>query len=150
MAKIDNEAINSIKVLALDMIDKAGSGHPGIVLGAAPIIYALYKDHLKVIPSKPDWINRDRFVMSAGHGSALLYSMLYHAGFDIDLEELKHFRELNSLTPGHPEYRVTPGVDASTGPLGQGIGIAVGMAMAERYLNAITNIEKKKRGIIDY
>ena len=148
MAKIDNEAINSIKVLALDMIDKAGSGHPGIVLGAAPIIYALYKDHLKVIPSKPDWINRDRFVMSAGHGSALLYSMLYHAGFDIDLEELKHFRELNSLTPGHPEYRVTPGVDASTGPLGQGIGIAVGMAMAERYLNAITNIEKKNSGII--
>ena len=150
MAKIDNEAINSIKVLALDMIDKAGSGHPGIVLGAAPIIYALYKDHLKVIPSKPDWINRDRFVMSAGHGSALLYSMLYHAGFDIDLEELKHFRELNSLTPGHPEYRVTPGVDASTGPLGQGIGIAVGMAMAERYLNAIANIEKKNSGIIDY
>ena len=150
MAKIDNEAINSIKVLALDMIDKAGSGHPGIVLGAAPIIYALYKDHLKVIPSKPDWINRDRFVMSAGHGSALLYSMLYHAGFDIDLEELKHFRELNSLTPGHPEYRVTPGVDASTGPLGQGIGIAVGMAMAERYLNAIANIEKKNSEIIDY
>ena len=86
MSKIDNEAINSIKILALDMIDKAGSGHPGIVLGAAPMIYALYKDHLKVIPSKPDWINRDRFVMSAGHGSALLYSMLYHAGYDIDIE----------------------------------------------------------------
>lgn len=132
------------------MIDKAGSGHPGIVLGAAPMIYALYKDHLKVIPSKPDWINRDRFVMSAGHGSALLYSMLYHAGYDIDMEELKHFRELNSLTPGHPEYRVTPGVDASTGPLGQGIGIAVGMAMAERYLNAIVNIEKKNSSFIDY
>ena len=150
MSKIDNEAINSIKILALDMIDKAGSGHPGIVLGAAPVIYALYKDHLKVIPSKPDWINRDRFVMSAGHGSALLYSMLYHAGYDIDMEELKHFRELNSLTPGHPEYRVTPGVDASTGPLGQGIGIAVGMAMAERYLNAIVNIEKKNSNFIDY
>ena len=139
MAKIDNEAINSIKILALDMIDKAGSGHPGIVLGAASIIYALYKDYLKTIPSKPDWINRDRFVMSAGHGSALLYSMLYHAGFDIDIEELKHFRELNSLTPGHPEYRVTPGVDATTGPLGQGIGMAVGMAMAERYLRTIVN-----------
>lgn len=150
MAKIDNEAINSIKVLALDMIDKAQSGHPGIVLGAADILYALYKDHLKVVPSKPDWINRDRFVMSAGHGSALLYSMLYHAGFDIDMEEIKHFKELNSLTPGHPEYRVTPGVDASSGPLGQGIGIAVGMAMAERYLHAITNIEKKNSNIIDY
>ena len=150
MAKIDNEAINSIKILALDMIDKAGSGHPGIVLGAASIIYALYKDHLKTIPSKPDWINRDRFVMSAGHGSALLYSMLYHVGFDIDIEELKHFRELNSLTPGHPEYRVTPGVDATTGPLGQGIGMAVGMAMAERYLRTIVNIEKKNSKLIDY
>ncbi len=150
MSKIDNEAINSIKMLALDMINKAGSGHPGIVLGAAPILYALYKDHLNVIPSKPDWVNRDRFVMSSGHGSALLYSMLYHAGFDIDMEELKQFRSLNSLTPGHPEYRVTPGVDATTGPLGQGIGIAVGMALAERYLNAIANIEKKNTKLIDY
>ena len=150
MSKIDNEIINSIKVLALDMINKAGSGHPGIVLGAASILYALYKDHLKVIPSKANWINRDRFVMSAGHGSALLYSMLYHAGYDIDIEEIKHFRELSSLTPGHPEYKVTPGVDASTGPLGQGIGIAVGMAMAERYLNTISNIEKKDSEIIDY
>lgn len=150
MSKIDNEAINSIKVLALDMIDKAGSGHPGIVLGAASILYALYKDHLKVIPSKPDWVNRDRFVMSSGHGSALLYSMLYHAGFNIDMDELKQFRKLNSLTPGHPEYKVTPGVDSTTGPLGQGIGIAVGMAMAERYLNAIANIEKKNSKLIDY
>lgn len=150
MSKIDNEAINSIKVLALDMIDKAGSGHPGIVLGAASILYALYKDHLKVIPSKPDWVNRDRFVMSSGHGSALLYSLLYHAGFNIDMDELKQFRKLNSLTPGHPEYKVTPGVDSTTGPLGQGIGIAVGMAMAERYLNAIANIEKKNSKLIDY
>ncbi len=150
MSKIDIEVINSIKSLALDMIDKAGSGHPGIVLGAAPILYALYKDHLKVIPSKSNWINRDRFVMSAGHGSALLYSLLFHAGYDIDIEELKHFRELNSLTPGHPEYRVTPGVDASTGPLGQGIGIAVGMALSERYLNKIANIENKNSKILDY
>ena len=88
--------------------------------------------------------------MSAGHGSALLYSMLYHAGFGIDMEELKQFRSLNSLTPGHPEYRVTPGVDATTGPLGQGVGMAVGMAMAERYLNAIANIEKKNTKLIDY
>ena len=150
MSKLDIETINSIKVLALDMIDKAGSGHPGIVLGAAPIIYALYKDHLKAIPSNSNWINRDRFVLSAGHGSALLYSLLYHAGYDIDIEELKHFRELNSLTPGHPEYRVTPGVDASTGPLGEGVGIAVGMALAERYLRTISNIEKKNSNLIDY
>ena len=150
MSKLDIETINSIKVLALDMIDKAGSGHPGIVLGAAQIIYALYKDHLKAIPSNSNWINRDRFVLSAGHGSALLYSLLYHAGYDIDIEELKHFRELNSLTPGHPEYRVTPGVDASTGPLGEGIGMAVGMALAERYLRTISNIEKKNSNLIDY
>lgn len=150
MSKMDNDAINSIKVLALDMIDKAGSGHPGIVLGAAPILYALYKDHLNVVPSNSNWINRDRFVMSAGHGSALLYSTLYHMGYDIDIEEIKHFRDLNSITPGHPEYRVTPGVDASTGPLGQGIGMAVGMAMAERYINAIVKKEDKNSNLIDY
>lgn len=150
MSKLDNAAINSIKILALDMIDKAGSGHPGIVLGAAPIIYALYKEHLNVIPSNPNWINRDRFVMSAGHGSALLYSTLFHFGYDIDINELKGFRELNSLTPGHPEYCVTPGVDASTGPLGQGIGMAVGMALAERYLNSIVKMEDKNSNLIDY
>lgn len=150
MKKIDNEVISSIKCLALDMIDKASSGHPGIVLGAAPIMYALYKDHLNAVPAKCEWVNRDRFVLSAGHGSALLYSTLYHMGYDIDIEECKHFRELNSLTPGHPEYRVTPGVDASTGPLGQGIGMAVGMALAERYLNAIVKIEDKNSNLIDY
>ena len=150
MSKLDTLSINSIKSLALDMIDKAQSGHPGIVLGSASILYALYKDHLNVIPSNSNWINRDRFVMSAGHGSALLYSVLYHFGYNIDLEELKHFRDLNSLTPGHPEYKVTPGVDASTGPLGQGIGMAVGMALAERYLSAIVNIEDKNSDLIDY
>ena len=150
MSKMDDAALNSIKVLALDMIDKAGSGHPGIVLGAAPILYALYKEQMDVIPSNPNWINRDRFVMSAGHGSALLYSVLYHMGYGIDMEELKHFRDLSSLTPGHPEVKVTPGVDASTGPLGQGVGMAVGMALAERYLNAIVNIENKNSKLIDY
>ena len=150
MSKMDESAINSIKILALDMINKAGSGHPGIVLGAAPIIYALYKDHLDVIPSNPNWINRDRFVMSAGHGSALLYSTLYHMGYNIEMEELKHFREISSLTPGHPEVKVTPGVDVSTGPLGQGIGMAVGMALAERYLNSIVKIEDKNSSLIDY
>lgn len=149
MSKIDGDAIKSIKVLALDMINKAGSGHPGIVLGAAPILYAIYKE-MEVVPSNPSWINRDRFVMSAGHGSALLYSTLYHFGYNIEMEELKHFRDLSSLTPGHPEYRVTPGVDASTGPLGQGIGMAVGMALAERYLRSIVKIENKKSNLIDY
>ena len=150
MSKVDNKIINSIKVLALDMIDKAGSGHPGIVLGAAPIMYALYKDHLNVLPSNPKWFNRDRFVLSAGHGSALLYSMLVHAGFDIDMEEVKNFRQLNSLTPGHPEYKVTPGVDVSTGPLGQGVANAVGMALAERYLRSIAQKEKDNTKLIDY
>lgn len=150
MSKLDDAALNSIKILALDMINKAGSGHPGIVLGAAPILYALYKEQIDVIPSNPNWINRDRFVMSAGHGSALLYSMLYHMGYNIDLEELKHFREISSLTPGHPEVKVTPGVDVSTGPLGQGVGMAVGIALAERYLNAIVNIEDKNSSLIDY
>lgn len=150
MSKIDNKAIASIKVLALDMIDKSKSGHPGIVLSAAPIIYALYKDCINAIPGKPDWINRDRFVLSAGHGSALLYSMLYHAGFDIDIEELKHYRELNSLTPGHPEVHVTSGVDVSTGLLGEGIANAVGMAWAERYLRSLVDKEKPKSKLIDY
>ena len=150
MSKLDDKAINSIKMLALDMIDKANSGHPGIVLGAAPIMYALYKENLDIIPSNSTWINRDRFVMSAGHGSALLYSTLYHMGYDIDMEEMKHFRNLNSLTPGHPEYRVTPGVDASTGPLGQGVANAVGMALAERYLRNIVLYEKEDSELIDY
>ena len=150
MSKMDDATLNSIKILALDMINKAGSGHPGIVLGAAPILYALYKEQIEVIPSNPNWINRDRFVMSAGHGSALLYSMLYHMGYNIDLEELKQFREISSLTPGHPEVKVTPGVDVSTGPLGQGVGMAVGMALTERYLNAIVNIEDKNSSLIDY
>ena len=126
--------IDQIRCLGIDMIDAAKSGHPGIVLGAAPIIYTLYAHHLKFDPKKPNYFNRDRFIMSAGHGSALLYATLHMAGFDISLDDLKAFRQIDSKTPGHPEYNITPGVDMSTGPLGQGLATAVGLAMAEANL----------------
>lgn len=132
--EMDIKIVSQIRSLGLDMIQNAKSGHPGITLGAAPILYTLYSKHLKINPKDPSWINRDRFVMSAGHGSALLYSTLYLAGYNIELDDLKNFRKIDSITPGHPEYGVTPGVDASTGPLGQGVGMAVGMAIAEEYL----------------
>ncbi len=142
------KSIQAIRFTGLDMINQANSGHPGIVLGAAPILYRLYTKHLKVMPSDPKWFNRDRFVMSAGHGSALLYATLHYAGYDISMHDLKDFRQLKSLTPGHPEYRHTPGVDATTGPLGQGISMAVGMAIAESYLRHTFN--KSKFSLIDH
>ena len=133
--ELDLKVINNIKALGIDMINTAGSGHPGIVLGAAPILYRLYTKHLVFDYNNPNWINRDRFVMSSGHGSALLYATLFMSGFNITIDDLKNFRKYNSLTPGHPEVNVTPGVDASTGPLGQGFANAVGMAIGEAYLN---------------
>lgn len=129
-----NRVIENIRALGIDMIREAKSGHPGIVLGAAPIIATLYYNHLKINPNNDKWINRDRFIMSAGHGSALLYATLFMSGFNIPYEELKKFRKLNSITPGHPEYGVTSGVDMSTGPLGQGIASSVGFAISERFL----------------
>lgn len=132
---LDFKVINNIKALGIDMINEAGSGHPGIVLGAAPIIYRLYSNHLVFDPKNPNWINRDRFVMSCGHGSALLYATLFMSGFDLTIKDLKEFRKYGSKTPGHPEVGTTPGVDASTGPLGQGLAQAVGMAIGESYLN---------------
>lgn len=140
--------VNQIRCLGIDMIDAANSGHPGIVLGAAPIMYALYGNHLKFDSENPNYFNRDRFIMSAGHGSALLYATLYMAGFNISLDDLKNFRQIDSITPGHPEYGVTPGVDCSTGPLGQGFATAVGMAMAEANLRTRYNIDKKE--VIDF
>ncbi|MGI6392841.1 MAG: transketolase [Candidatus Izemoplasmatales bacterium] len=128
------KTIQNIRFLGLDMIDGAKSGHPGIVLGAAPILYSLYQYHLTSDPKNPDWFNRDRFFLSAGHGSALLYAVLHLAGYDLPLDELKRFRQLGSMTPGHPEYGHTPGVEATTGPLGQGLGMAVGNAIAECHL----------------
>lgn len=145
---MDMKVINNIKALGIDMINTAGSGHPGIVLGAAPIIYRLYSKHLVFDYNNPNWINRDRFVMSAGHGSALLYSCLFMSGFNLTIEDLKNFRKYNSITPGHPEVNVTPGVDASTGPLGQGFATAVGMAIAEAYLNQKFKISKSS--LIDH
>lgn len=129
-----SKIVDNIRALGIDMISEANSGHTGIVLGAAPIIATLYANHIKVNQEDDKWINRDRFVMSAGHGSALLYATLFMSGFDLPFEELKKFRKLDSSTPGHPEYSVTKGVDISTGPLGQGIASSVGMAISERFL----------------
>ena len=148
--KEDLKIINNIKLTGIDMIAHAKSGHPGIVLGAAPIIYTLYAKHMKINPSNPNWINRDRFVLSAGHASALLYSTLHMAGYDISINDLKSFRELNSVIPGHPEFKVTPGVDVSTGPLGQGLANAVGIALAERYIRNLLKSYDKNSNLIDY
>lgn len=126
--------IDNIRVLGIDMIHEAKSGHPGIVLGAAPIIATLYANHMKIDIENDKWVDRDRFVMSSGHGSALLYATLFMAGFDIPFDEIKKFRTLDSLTPGHPEYGVTKGVDVTTGPLGEGFATSVGMAISECYL----------------
>lgn len=144
----EEKIVDQIRSLGIDMINEAGSGHPGIVLGAAPIIYTLYAHHLRIDPKNPDYYNRDRFIMSVGHGSALLYSTLYMAGFSLTLDDLKEFRKLDSKTPGHPEYKKTPGVEMTTGPLGQGFATAVGVAMAEANLKAQFN--KGKKELIDF
>lgn len=137
--KLQNEAINTIRFLSADAVQNANSGHAGLPMGTAAIAYTLYKKHLKFNPLNPDWSDRDRFVLSGGHGSMLLYSLLYLTGYDLSLEELKNFRRWGSRTPGHPEYGVTPGVEITTGPLGQGLATAVGMAMAEAHLAAVYN-----------
>jgi len=135
----DTLCINAIRILGADAIDRANSGHPGMVLGAAPMAYTLFAKQMIHDPSHPQWQNRDRFVLSAGHGSMLLYSLLHLFGYGLPIDELKRFRQWGSLTPGHPEYGLTPGVEATTGPLGQGIAMAVGMAMAEAHLSAMFN-----------
>lgn len=137
--EVDLLCVNALRFLAVDMVQKANSGHPGLPLGAAPMAYALWDRSLKQNPSDPQWPDRDRFILSAGHGSALLYALLHANGFDLSMDELKRFRQWESKTPGHPEYGLTPGVEATTGPLGQGFANAVGMAIAEASLAAQFN-----------
>ncbi|RSL33257.1 transketolase [Salibacterium salarium] len=138
---LEELAINTIRTLSIDSVEKANSGHPGLPMGAAPMAYSLWTKFMNHNPENPDWFNRDRFVLSAGHGSMLLYSLLHLSGYDLSMEELKNFRQWGSKTPGHPEVGDTPGVEATTGPLGQGIGMGTGMAMAERHLAASYNTE---------
>lgn len=139
---MSNLSVNAIRFLGIDAIEKSKSGHPGIVMGAAPMAYTLFTKQLRVNPAEPNWINRDRFILSAGHGSMLLYGLLHLSGFaDVTMDEIKNFRQWGSKTPGHPEYGHTAGVDTTTGPLGQGISTAVGFAQAERFLAAKYNKE---------
>jgi len=139
MDDTDLLCVNTLRALSIDMVEAAGSGHPGLPLGAAPMMYALFSRHIRLDPDEPKWHGRDRFILSAGHGSALLYSMLHLCGFNVGIDDLKHFRQFGSITPGHPEYGVTDGVEATTGPLGQGFAMGVGMAMAEKTLSGCFN-----------
>lgn len=144
----DQLIINSLRMLSIDAVQAANSGHPGLPLGAAPMAYTIWNRFMNTNPKQSEWINRDRFVLSAGHGSALLYSLLHVHGFDVSIEDIKNFRQIDSKTPGHPEFGHTEGVDATTGPLGQGLSMAVGMAMAEAHLNAV--FEKDGESLIDH
>lgn len=146
--EIDNLAINTIRFLAVDAVQKANSGHPGMPMGCAPIAYALYKHFMNHNPENPKWYNRDRFILSAGHGSMLLYGILHLCGYKISMYDLKQFRQWGSITPGHPEFNMTPGVETSTGPLGQGLSNAVGMGIAQKHLAAIFNKDDIK--LIDH
>ena len=144
----DRLAVNAIRALSIAQIEKANSGHPGLPMGAAPMAYVLYNKILKVNPENANWFDRDRFILSAGHGSSMLYSLLHLSGYKISMDELKEFRQIGSLTPGHPEYGHTEGVEVTTGPLGQGIAQAVGMAIAEKHMAALYNKEDSK--IVDH
>src|SRR6266542_3367681 len=143
-ATVENDAltmraINTIRFLAVDAVQKAKSGHPGTPMGLAPLSYLLWTKYLRYNPANPEWAGRDRFVLSCGHASMLLYSLLHLTGFDVALDDLRNFRQWGSKTPGHPEAGHTPGVEVTTGPLGQGLGNAVGMAIAEAQLAALFN-----------
>jgi len=139
--KLSNLAVNTIRMLAVDGTQKANSGHPGMPMGMADCAFVLWDQFLKFYPKDPNWANRDRFVLSAGHGSMLLYAMLYLSGYSVSLDDLKNFRQWGSKTPGHPEYGCLPGVETTTGPLGQGFATGVGMAVAEKIMAAKFNQE---------
>ena len=145
---LDELCINTIRFLSVDAVQQANSGHPGMPMGAAPMAYVLWTKFLRHSPRNPGWPDRDRFVLSAGHGSMLIYSLLHLCGYDLSLAELKNFRQWKSKTPGHPEYGDTPGIETTTGPLGQGFATGVGMAIAERHLAAKYN--KPGHEIIDH
>ena len=147
-SELDRLCVNTIRMLAVDQVEKAHSGHPGLPLGAAPMAYVLWDRFLRHSPRNPRWFNRDRFILSAGHGSALLYALLHLYGYNMPLEELKHFRQWGSETPGHPEYNLDRGIEATTGPLGQGFGMGVGMALAEAHLAGCFN--KEELGVVDH
>src|SRR5436189_6461499 len=146
--ELDRLCINTIRTLSLDAVQKAESGHPGLPLGAAPMAYVLWTRFLRHNPKNPKWENRDRFLLSAGHGSMLLYSLLHLTGYDLPLDEIKNFRQWGSKTPGHPEYGLTPGVEITTGPLGQGFANGVGMAIGGAHLAAKFN--KPGQSLIDH
>ena len=148
MTELANLAINTIRTLSMDAVQKANSGHPGLPMGAAPMAYILWMKHMRYNPRNPHWANRDRFVLSAGHGSMLIYTLLHLTGYDVSLDDLKEFRQLGSNTPGHPEHGDTPGIETTTGPLGQGAATAVGMALAEAYLASYFN--RDGQNIVDH
>src|SRR5215470_18249778 len=146
--ELDQLCINTIRTLAIDAVQKAKSGHPGLPLGAAPMAYVLWTRFMRYNPKNPEWHNRDRFLLSAGHGCMLLYALLYLTGYDLPLDEIKSFRQWGSKTPGHPENVLTPGVEITTGPLGQGFANGVGMGMAQKHLQAMFN--RKGHPVIDH
>src|SRR5215467_2651307 len=145
---LEQLCINTIRTLSMDAVQKANSGHPGAPMGLAPLAYVLWTRHMRYNPRNPKWVDRDRFILSAGHASMLLYSMLFLTGYDLSLDDIKHFRQWGSKTPGHPEYGETPGVECTTGPLGQGCGNAAGFAIAEAYLAARFN--KSGVNVVDH
>ena len=144
--ELDRLCIDAVRVLSMDAVQKANSGHPGTPMALAPLGYLLWTQHLRHNPADPAWADRDRFVLSVGHASMLLYSLLHLTGYDLSMEEIVNFRQWGSLTPGHPERRHTPGVETTTGPLGQGVANSVGMALTERWLAARFNRPRPRRG----
>lgn len=147
-AEINQRCVNTIRGLSMDAVQAANSGHPGMPMGMADAAFVLWTKFLKHNPKNPRWFDRDRFILSAGHGSMLIYSLLHLTGYDVPLKELKNFRQLGSITPGHPEFGLTPGVETTTGPLGQGFGTGVGMAMAEAFMAETFN--KEDLNLVDH